>query len=227
MQAIAYLRRSKKSDERTVSLEEQEESVRAYACLQGFTLSCVISDDGVSGGDRSRFSRIFDALEKTGAKVVLCYHIDRFARDVAALLDTVKEYKKRRIELWVVDRGKIETDKSSDFLLLGVEGIVAQYVRMVTGEKTKAALGHLKKAGRRYSGKPPYGFEFEGNRLMSVEDEQRTLELIGTMRDWPTRRLKRFLELSGIWPRKGNSWSLGTLWNLQKTLRERDDAIIK
>ena len=190
--------------------------MREYASGQQFELIQTLVDDGVSGGDRSRFSRIFDALQETGATVVLCYHIDRFARDVAALLDTVKEYKKRKIELWVVDRGRIETDKSSDFLLLGVEGIVAQYVRMVTGEKIKAALRHLKKAGRRYSGKPPYGFEFESNLLREVAEEQGTLALIGTMRDWPTRRLKRFLERGGVRPREGNSWSLGTLWNLQR-----------
>jgi len=219
--AIAYLRRSKKSDGKTVSLDEQQAACLKYASEIGLTIVQTIRDDGISGGDRERFTRIFDALQGTGAKVVLCYHIDRFARDMAALLDTLAEYKKKNIQLWVLDRGRIETSKSSDFLLLGMEGMVAQYMRMVTGEKTKAALEHLKRAGRRYSGKAPYGLEFNGNQLQPNEHEASILKLIDAKRDWPTRRLKRYLESGGHSPRNGKEWSTGTLWNLQR----REDGI--
>ena len=63
MQAIVYLRRSKKSDKRTVSLEEQEESVRAYACLRGFTLFCVIFRGGVSE-EVTEMKRASDSIPK-------------------------------------------------------------------------------------------------------------------------------------------------------------------
>ena len=209
--AIAYLRRSKKSDERSVSLQEQEQAVQHYATLQGFTLSRVIADDGVSGGDRGRYEKIFKALEETKAKAVICYHIDRFARDVAALLDNLAEFKKQKVELWVVGRGKIETGRSNEFLLLGVEGVVAQYVRMVSGEKTKEALKLLKDHDRRYSGKPPWGYRFEGNELIEIPEQQQALLLIRKHRDWPARRLWRLLAARG-----GPVPCLGTVWNLQR-----------
>jgi len=211
VQAIAYLRRSKKSDERSVSLKEQESSVRNYATLQSFTLSCVLIDDGVSGGNRERYDRIFQALEETGAKVVICYHIDRFARDVAGLLDTLEEFKKQGVELWVVGRGRIETDRSDQLLMTGVEALVAEYQRKVSGEKTKAALLLLKCNDKRYSGRPPWGYGFMENELIEIPAEQETLRLIAIRRDWPARRLHRWL-LTQV----DSVPSLGTVWNLQR-----------
>jgi len=209
--AVVYLRKSKKSDAKSVSLQEQERAVRSYADLQGFTVCSVLADDGVSGGDRERYARIFRELHETGAKVLLTYHIDRFARDIAALLNNLEEFKKQGIELWVVGKGKIETARSDQFLLTGVEGVVAQYVRMVGGEKTKAALKMLKDNGRRYSGKPPWGSCFEDGQIVEVTDQQEVLILIRERRDWPVRSLKRWLAARG-----GPVPSLGTVFNLQR-----------
>ena len=212
--AVVYLRKSKKSDARSVSLQEQERSVRSYACLQHFTVCSVLSHDGVSGGDRERYARIFRELHDTGAKVLPTYHIDRFARDLAALLNNLEEFKKQGIELWVVGKGKVETARSDQFLLTGVEGVVAQYVRMVGGEKTKAALKMLKDSDRRYSGKPPWGSRFEHGKVVEVADQQEVLLLIRDRRDWPVRSLKRWLAARG-----GPVPSQGMIWSLQR----RDD----
>jgi len=211
MQAIAYLRRSKKSDERSVSLKEQELAVRDYATLQSFTLSAVLIDDGVSGGDRERYARIFQALHETGAKVVLCYHIDRFARDVAGMLDTLEEFKKQGVELWVVGRGRIETARSDQLLMTGVEALVAEYQRKVSGEKTKAALLLLKRNDKRYSGKAPWGYRFMENELIKIPEEQEALLLIRERRDWPARRLRQWLLTQ-----TDSVPCLGTVWNLQR-----------
>jgi len=213
--AIAYLRRSKKSDEKTVSLKEQEAAVLKYATLQSFTISRVVIDDGVSGGNRERYARIFQALEETGAKAVLCYHIDRFARDVAALLDNLEQFKKQGVELWTVGRGRIETARSDQLLMTGVEALVAEYQRKVSGEKTKAALMLLKRNDKRYSGKPPWGYRFMENEVIEIPEQQQALLLIRERRDWPARRLRLWLLTQ-----TDSVPSLGTVWNLQR----RDDG---
>jgi len=219
MRCLAYLRRSKKSDGRAVSLKAQEEAVRNYACLQGFTVVSVLCDDGISGGDNDRFKRIYSMLLHDDARAVVCYHVDRFSRDLAGFLSTLKQYSKEDIQLWVVDRGQIKADKSNDFLLLGVEGVVAQYQRMVSGEKTKAALKHLKTHGRRYSGYAPYGFEHVDGALLEVEEEQRILTFIDARRDWPARRLQRFLNQSeSTKARGGKDWQASTVLNIQRRI---------
>jgi site-specific DNA recombinase len=87
--ALGYVRRSKASEASTVSLEDQEVRIANYCQAQGWTLAEVLVDDGVSGGRRDRLQRIQAALRRHRAHVVVCYHLDRVARDVAALLDTL------------------------------------------------------------------------------------------------------------------------------------------
>jgi DNA invertase Pin-like site-specific DNA recombinase len=56
--AIGYCRRSKESEARTVSLEEQADRIRTYCAAEGWTLAELVTDDGVSGGRRERLVRL-------------------------------------------------------------------------------------------------------------------------------------------------------------------------
>lgn len=71
MVAIGYVRRSKESGDRTVSLQAQTEHVQEYAERQGWTLVSVLTDDGISGGKRERFERIKAAVKAHHAKRVV------------------------------------------------------------------------------------------------------------------------------------------------------------
>ena len=47
MNALGYVRRSSKSDEKTVSLATQTEAIRSYAKEAGLELVALLEDDGV------------------------------------------------------------------------------------------------------------------------------------------------------------------------------------
>ena len=152
------------------------------------------------------------------AKAILCFHIDRFSRDLAGFFQELGRYSKEDIQLWVVGRGQIKAGTSSEFLLTGMEGVVAQYQRMLGGEKTKLALKTLKNKGRRYSGQPPYGYRHVEGDLIENMDEQTTLDLIKGRKDWPARRLQRWLNSSGLMAREGKDWQASTIWHLQRRM---------
>jgi DNA invertase Pin-like site-specific DNA recombinase len=126
--ALGYVRRSKESGARTVSLDEQVAQIRRYAAAQGWELVEIVTDDGVSGGKRARLTRLETLVRTHRARAVVVYHLDRFARDVAALLDAVHSYSRRGVELHVVGRGRVEVDTASGFLVTGVEGLMAAYL---------------------------------------------------------------------------------------------------
>ncbi len=178
MKAIGYARRSKESGDRAVSVEDQRERIDAYCREQGFTLAETLTDDGVSGGKRERFSRIRDAMRQHRAGVLVVYHLDRFARDLAGGLDTLDGFARRGVELHVVGRGRIEADTASGFLTTSVELLLADHYRRAIGEKTRDALARLRSQGRRTSRFPPYGFAFanDGVSLQPVEAERRAIE---------------------------------------------------
>jgi len=56
--ALGYVRRSKESGARTVSLEDQRARIEVYCQERGWRLTEVLADDGVSGGRRARLDRL-------------------------------------------------------------------------------------------------------------------------------------------------------------------------
>jgi DNA invertase Pin-like site-specific DNA recombinase len=206
MIAVGYTRRSKESGARTVSLDDQRERVAVYCREQGWQLAEVLVDDGVSGGRRERLDRIDALVRSTGARVVVVYHLDRFARDVAGLLDSVRGFSRRGVELHVVGRGRIETETASGFLVTGVEGLMAEHYRRLIGEKTRDALARLRAKGRRVSRWAPYGFTFgPGGRIVEVAGEQAARRRIVALSGGglSLRSLSRTLAAEGILARSG------------------------
>ena len=102
--ALGYIRRSKESGARTVSLEDQRARIEAYCEERGWRLAEVLADDGVSGGRRERLERLAERVKATHARAIVVYHLDRFARDLAATLDYLRRFSRRGVELHVVGR---------------------------------------------------------------------------------------------------------------------------
>lgn len=174
--AIAYIRRSAKSDARTVSIDTQREAVRRYCEANGFALVAEVAHDGVSGSKRSRFDDVKAAVSAFGASVVVTYHHDRFARDLAGGLDTLAGYARRGVVLHVVGTGAVEVETSDGFLKTSMHLLLAEHHRRVVGEKTRDSLALRRRQGRRYSHVLPYGFAADAaGRLVEVEEEQATI----------------------------------------------------
>src|SRR5262245_14724295 len=114
--ALGYVRRSKESNARTVSLEDQRGRIDDYCREQGFHLIETVTDDSVSGGRRERLVRLAERVNATGASAVVVYNLDRFSRDVAGMLDTLRGYARRGIALHVAGRGPVDVDSASGFL---------------------------------------------------------------------------------------------------------------
>ncbi len=215
MRAIGYVRRSKESDTKTVSLEGQTEKITSYCNEKGLKLAELVTDDGVSGGDRDRLERLESVVRRHKAQAVVVYHLDRFARDVAALLDKLRAYRKRGIKLHVVGRGEIEVDSATGFLVTGVEGLMAEHYRRLIGEKTRDALARLKAKGRRFSRIVPYGYRIteDGVHLEADSDEQEVIEIIWTATG-SVRSISKELAARGIVSRNGKPFSSASLWRI-------------
>ncbi len=217
MTAVGYVRRSKESGARTVSLEDQRARIEDHCRAQGWTLVEVLVDDGISGNRRERLTRLDAMVRQAKARVVVVYHLDRLARDAAALLDWLERAARRGIELHVVGRGRIEAETASGYLVAGVEGIVAAHYRKVIAEKTRDALGRLQAKGQRVSGHLPYGFKLaaDGRSLDADPVEQAQLELIRRLAPGRSlRALARELEARGAVARNGRPFAARTLSRL-------------
>ena len=212
--ALGYARRSKESTARTVSLEDQRARIETYCQEHEWSLAEVVADDGVSGGRRQRLERLAERVKVTGARVIIVYHLDRFARDLAATLDYLRRFARRGVELHVVGRGRVEADTATGFIVTAVEGLAAEHYRRVISEKTRDALARLRTKGRRVSRFAPYGFRLApGGRLVANQKEEALVSEIEALRarGLSLREISRALARQGALARNGRPFGPSTL----------------
>ncbi|MHC4548090.1 MAG: hypothetical protein ACYTEZ_04865 [Planctomycetota bacterium] len=86
-------------------------------------------------------------------------------------------------------------------------------------------MAELRRQGRRISRRPPFGFRFEGARLVPVEGEQAILEQMVALGDagcGPTA-IAAALNADGLVnPRTGNPWTPGNVGAVLKTAARRE-----
>lgn len=227
MIAVGYARRSKASTEderhgrRVVSVELQRERIAEYAAAQGWTLIETVTDDGVSGGRRERLERLAARVQATKARAVVVYTLDRYARDVAGLLDSLRTFQRRGVELHTTDRGRVDTGTASGFLVTSIEGVVSEHYRRTVSEKTRHALARLRAQGHRVSRWAPYGFRHDADgQLVAEPHEQAALAAIAGLRDagLSLRAMSGKLEAQGFTGRNGRPFQANVLAKLLRHL---------
>jgi DNA invertase Pin-like site-specific DNA recombinase len=204
MIALGYTRISKKGDDRSVSLDAQKQQIGQYCDRQGFVLSHVVTDDGVSGRKRSRFGRLDEAVKEFRPSCIIYYHQDRLARDVG-LADYLKSLAKRGIEIHeAAGAGKVDIKTADGRMVVNIRSAVdAAYAEKI-GEKTADALSHKKRNGERYTNIPPLGFAYLDGKLIEHAEEQHALDVLRRCAEagLGARRALRVLEAGGYSGRK-------------------------
>jgi len=219
--AIGYIRRSKKSEAATVSLQEQSQQISRYCFAHEFELVQVISHDGVSGTKRERFKDIEVALALSQAKVLVIYNLDRLARDGDGLMGYLKLLHKRGTDVHETSSGRINLDKALERFTVSVRGAVDEMYAGIISEKTKDALRYKREQGQRYTNLPPFGSAYRDGLLIVHPEEQRALELIQSYRalGLGARRAQKALQKTGYQGRMGVS----TLHRLLRSLQITSD----
>ncbi len=212
---VAYLRVS--TDDQALGVEAQREAVRGYCAREGVELVGEHVDDGVSGAApldrRPGLLGALAALRRGGALVVA--KRDRIARDPLVALLVERDAERRGARVLCAD-GNGNGDGAADVLLRRVLDAVSEFERAQIAMRTRAAL-HVKRCrGERISGVPPFGFAFEGGRLVEVEAEQAQLRearrLVGEGRSYGyvARVLGASARTGRAWRREGVFRMLGT-----------------
>lgn len=172
-----------------VSLEAQREKLKAYALALDLELVAIIEDAGYSAKSMKRpgLQAALEHLTEGRASGLLVTKLDRLTRSVRDLGDLVERYFGTRFSLLSVGDA-IDTRTAAGRLVLNVLTSVAQWEREATAERTREALGHLKRGGVRL-GPPALGWtrseerDTEGRRLVvTLDEELATVERIRDLR---------------------------------------------
>jgi len=203
--AIGYIRVSTdKQADHGVSLEAQQAKIRAYAQLYDLELVDVVIETGSAKSlDREGLASVLKRLQAGEASALVVTKLDRLTRSVADLGRLVETYFQHIALLSVSEQ--IDTRSAAGRLVLNVLASVSQWEREVIGERTSAAMQHMKTEGHYTGGEPPYGFTLAAGDLVEHEGEQAILSLVQEYRSkgLSLRQIANVLAEQGIRSRAG------------------------
>ena len=186
IKAIGYVRVSTEEQAREgISIEAQEERIRALATAKGWSLVNIIKDAGYSGKNLSRpgAKSLIDICRKAEADVVIVYKVDRLTRRQKDLWYLLEEVFEANHVGFVSVTEAFDTTTAAGKAFLGMLGVFAQLERDLVSERTREALNHKKTKGE-WIGRKPTGFRMnEGGRL---EEDPDALKMIAR-----AKRLRR------------------------------------
>lgn len=106
-----YLRRATDNEKRNV--EEQEEKIRQFCRLKGYTIYKVYTDIGYSGNnyDRPSYQQMMLDMRATNFNLIVAYNISTISRNIISFEDFFNEVKNNNCSIKILN-DKIDTSDS-------------------------------------------------------------------------------------------------------------------
>ena len=143
MGVVRVSREGGREGERFVSPVEQRQRISDECERGGLTLVDVIEEPNVSGGSplerRPGLRRAVELVEGREADVVVVAYFDRLVRSLQVQREVVDRVEAAGGAILAVDVGEVRSDTASRWLSSTMLGMVAEYHRRVTGERTADA----------------------------------------------------------------------------------------
>lgn len=201
-----------------VSLEAQEERIRAMAKAKGLELQEVIVDKDAYSGDLNRegMERLLKMVRAREVGTVIIAKLDRLTRSSRDAIQLMELFRRHKVALVSLSES-LDTESSTGRFFLKILGDIAELERETIGDRTRAAMDQLRKQGYPTS-HAPYGHSRQGSNhgkkyqekmpLTMDEQEQKIARLILELRrqNVSLRGIAAELNERGIATRKGSSW---------------------
>jgi len=216
---VLYTRVSTQEQSETgVSLDAQDERLRAYATITGLQVITLIREEGVSGrtpiAHRPGGKEMLRRIRAGEIQHIVALKLDRLFRDAEDALRQTREWDKANVTLHILDLGgqMVNTASAMGRMMLTVIAGMAELERSLIAGRTAAALQHKKKHRQVYS-PTPLGFRREGNSLIPDEQEQALVNRIRQMHDEGASLsgISETLNEEGITGKKGGRWYATTI----------------
>ena len=180
MKAAIYIRVSTPGQaEEGESLDLQKERLSSYAQSQGWEITEVYEDAGLSGGSSNRpaFQKLVKDSKQKKFDVVLVYKIDRLSRSILDFHETMKIFQENNISFVSLTQ-QFDTSTSTGRLMLNILVDFANFEREINVDRAKDSyLSRLYKGF--HSGRTPYGYKrVNGNNLAIIPDEAEKVKKI-------------------------------------------------
>lgn len=167
------------------SLAVQRRQIEGYAQMQGFTLTKVYIERGISGSrpldQRPQGSALLAALKP--GDVVIAAKLDRMFRSAVNALDSMGAMKQSGISLHLIDLNGDVTGNGVSKLVFTILAAVAEAERDRIRERVSDVKRDQKQRNRYLGGRSPFGFRVtDDGALIEVPEQQAALKRIHKLR---------------------------------------------
>ncbi|MEX1011054.1 MAG: recombinase family protein [Balneolaceae bacterium] len=173
LKAAGYVRVSSSKQVEGESLSTQRKSITDYCKQQGYKLTEIYADEGISGGTVKDRPDLLKCLYDAGNgkfDVLVVHRLSRLGRNARELLNNVEELSQSGIQLRSISEG-IDFGSKYGKAMLGILAIIAELEREIMQEQmfeNRIARG---RKGRNIT-KPPFGRSFNKKTGKWVLDEE-------------------------------------------------------
>ena len=188
MRAVGYVRVSTQNQVgQGVSLDAQEVKIKQWANLNGYELTAIYSNPGISGKEMETRQGLQMALEDIREGDALVVHsLSRLTRSIRDTLDIAELLKKRKADLVSISE-KIETNTAAGKMVFRMLAVLNEFERDQVSERTKEALRHKREKKER-CGFIPHGWKLAPDGRMLIEDPEEQA-IVKKIRRLHSRRL--------------------------------------
>jgi DNA invertase Pin-like site-specific DNA recombinase len=133
-------------------------------------------DEGFSGKniDRPSFSKMMKDAKEKKFEVLICYRLDRIARNVGRFSDTVEVLMEKNITFISVTED-VNTNTIMGRAVMNISAVFAQMERETIAERVRDNMLELAKTGRWLGGQTPLGFKSEQIVYLDENFKERTM----------------------------------------------------
>lgn len=188
MKAVAYCRVSTDGQvgEDKFGIDFQKEQITTYCEKHDIEIVGWFIDEGVSGAKERRpaFDRILQGeVSNPPVQYVIVAKTDRISRDINLYYSYKALLAKQNLEILSVAEDWSSADKLTAMILENFLAMAATVERENIRVRTSGGRQQKAKMGGYAGGRPPYGYNTVGGRLVINDEEAEAVRLIFTMKD--------------------------------------------
>lgn len=175
MKIVAIYSRKSRQTDKGESIETQINLCKDYInrVFPNEEINTILYNEGegFSGGDseRKKFNELFKDAKNKKYNVLICYRLDRLARNVADFSDLIEELNDNNISFISV-KEQFDTTTPMGRAMMYIASVFAQLEREIGAERIKDNMRELAKSGRWLGGTTPTGYESVGFELLNVKE---------------------------------------------------------
>lgn len=195
-----------------ISLEEQQERLKAYCRAMGFNGEAqLFIDDGYSAKsmERPELQRLLEIVKEGAVSRIMVTKLDRLSRKLLDLLNLIDMFHEYGVSFVSISES-FDTQTPSGRLTLQVLGAVAEFERERIRERVFENMRYAAGNGK-WLTQSPYGYDLQDKMLVVNEREAGVVRRIFDLylyHGWGYFAIAKLLNQEGIPSRQRKEWSV-------------------